>query len=226
MSRGIFVTGTDTGVGKTVVTRALVRAFVRRGIRVGAVKPVESGTVLEAGRQIPLDARALKNAAGMAGEIDEVIAYAFQSPVSPHLAAAREDRTIEAGPITALLERWAGFTDLVVAEGAGGLLVPLSDELVYGDVIAASGFRLLVVAPNQLGAINTTLLTLEAARARNIDVAGVILNRTPERDLGNRKAIERHGRVPILGEFPTAEKDGDDVLAELAETHLDLGCLL
>lgn len=226
MAKGIFVTGTDTGVGKTVVTRALVRAFVRRALNVGAVKPVESGADRVGGKIVPPDAAALRKASGKAWRLDAAYAFAFPDPVSPHLAAFRAGETIAADPILDLIERQASESDLVIAEGAGGLLVPLSPSLLYADVIAASGFCLVIVAPNLLGAINHTLLTLEAARSRKIDVAGVILNRTPKADFGNAEAIRHHGRVCILGEFPTFETDDDDVLASLAEAHLNLDHLL
>jgi dethiobiotin synthetase len=218
MNRGIFITGTDTGVGKTIVTRSLARSAVRQGIRIAALKPVESGVI--PGKRT--DAKQLIAAACRTERTEDVCAFAFRAPVSPHRAAKIEHRAIDPNRIVSFLEKWTKRADLVLAEGAGGLLVPLADNVTYADVIAHSGFSLIVVAPNRLGAINSTLLTIEAARQRNIEIIGVILNGTPESEFGNADAIQSFGLVPILGEFPTALSDDDDSLADLAEAHLEL----
>ncbi len=225
MTRGIFVTGTDTEVGKTIVTRAIVRAAVRRGRSVSALKPVESGVPKVNGAWAPMDATALLAASARDFAISEICPYMFPDPVSPHLAARRVGGSIVSEPILDLLEDHRGRSDLVIAEGAGGLLVPLSDDLLYADLIARTGFELLVVAPNVLGTINATLGTLEAASARGIKVLGVVLNKTPAADLGNGEAIARHGKVEILGEFPTLDGN-DDELASAAESALDLDRIL
>jgi dethiobiotin synthetase len=226
MTTRIFVSGTDTGVGKTFVARAIVRAFVRRGHAPAVAKPVESGAAITAGEPLPADALALLRAARRAEPVDAVCRYRFPDPVSPHLAAARVGVRIEADEILALLRGREAVADLVIAEGAGGLLVPLSDELLYADLVARSGYRLVLVAPNVLGSINASLLTIEAARARRIEIAGVVLNRTPAAELGNAAAIVRHGHVPLLGEIPDCDDPADDdALADLAERHLDLDAI-
>ncbi len=222
MKTGIFITGTNTEVGKTVVARALVRAFVRQGLEVAAVKPVESGARRVNGRLVPADATDLLRASGRSTDVSDVCAYCFADPVSPHLAARRVGETIEAGPILALLERQGQGADLVVAEGAGGLLVPLSDTLLYADLIARTGFGLIIVSPDVLGTINATLLTIEAARARKIPIRGVILNRTSPVDLGNAEAIAVHGKVTVLGSFPDMPDADDDTLARLALSQINL----
>jgi len=224
--RGIYLTGTDTEVGKTIVTRAIVRAAVRRGIDVVALKPVESGAPEVDGELVPEDAVALIEAARSQEGIGDICRYRFPDPVSPHLAAERVGRAIEPGPILELLAGHARRHELVIAEGAGGLLVPLSDTLLYGDLIAESGFALVIVAPNVLGTINATLQTVEAARRRNIEVLGVVLNQTPPTELGNADAIATHGAVPILGELPTADIGDTDALADAAERTLNLDPLL
>jgi len=221
----LFVTGTGTGVGKTVVARAIARALVRRGATVAAVKPVESGAPERAGALAPEDAVALARAAGRGSEGVPACLYALPDPVSPHLAAARAGVTISAGAILEMLESSEEGVDAVIAEGAGGLLVPLADDLLLADAIARAPYRLLIVAPNALGSINATLLTVEAARRRGIDVAGVVLDRTAPPGLGNAEAIAAFGRVPVIGEFPDAPVDDDDALAALAEEHLDIDAL-
>jgi dethiobiotin synthetase len=226
MVKAIFVTGTDTEVGKTVITRALVRALVNRGMTVRAVKPVESGAPAVNGKLLPRDALALKQAAKRAGDLTDVYAYAFPDPVSPHLAAERVGDEIEIEPILALLDTEEQGADLVVAEGAGGLLAPLSDDLLYADLVAKAGLELVIVSPNVLGTINHTLLTIEAAKRRDIPIIGVILNGSPEGNLGNGEAIGRYSGVTILGTFPTTKTDDDNHLANLAEQHLDLEKML
>lgn len=227
MNSGIFVTGTNTEVGKTIVTRAIVGALVRRGIDVSAVKPVESGAPKDdTGRYCPKDAFALARACGQDPTLTANTAYCFSAPVSPHLAARKEGRTIDSEPILALLHRELQNSKVVVAEGAGGLLVPLSDTLLYADVIAESGFGLLIVAPDILGAINATLTTIESARLRSIPVLGVVLNRSGLMDWDNAAAIAAHGQVPILGKFPEATDAGDEQLARLAEEHIAIDEIL
>jgi len=222
MRHCVFIAGTGTDVGKTVLTRALARALSRRGLRVAAVKPVESGIARRPGEACATDAAALRAAAGTDVSDDDVCAYLLDDPVSPHLAASRQGIRIKASRIEALIERAEAAGDLVLAEASGGLLVPLSDELLYADLIAKTGLPLVVVAPNALGAINATLLTLEAARSRGIDVLGVVLNGSPKADLGNAEAIARFGRVRLLGLFPTVAPVDDDHLADAAEAHLNL----
>jgi len=222
----IFISGTDTEVGKTVVTRGVVRALKRRGQRIAVAKPVESGAELVGGELVPADAIALLEAARSDEPIDRVCAFRFPDPVSPHLAAANVGAEIDGDAVLALLAERADGPGFAIAEGAGGLLVPLTDNLLYADVIARSGYRLVIVAPNVLGTINATLMSVESARARGIEVVGVVLNQTPPDELGNAEAIAAHGRVPILGELPSAEDPGDtDALADLVERHLDLDAL-
>jgi dethiobiotin synthase len=225
MRHGVFIAGSGTDVGKTAVTRALARALSRRGLRVAAVKPVESGIARRPGEAHLTDAAALRAAAGTAARDGDVCAYLLDDPVSPHLAAARQGIRIEASRIEALIERAEAGSDLVLAEASGGLLVPLSDELLYADLIARTGLPVIVVAPNALGAINATLLTLEAARSRGIALLGVVLNGSPKVELGNAEAISRFGRTRIIGLFPTVTPADDDRLADAAEAHLDLDAI-
>jgi dethiobiotin synthetase len=225
LRRGVFVTGTGTGVGKTTVTRGVVRALVRRGVNVAALKPVESG-VKDVGDRSS-DAAVLMRSSGWGETFDDVCAYRLDDSVSPHLAARRQGVRIDPERLHALLRRAGKSADLVIAEGAGGLLVPLSDDLLYADFIATTGYRILIVAPNALGAIHATLATVEAARTRGIEAIGVVLNGTPQTDFDNAAAIERFGRVRILGCFPTVgANDDDDLLADAAEASIDLRALV
>ncbi|MDD5306090.1 MAG: dethiobiotin synthase [Deltaproteobacteria bacterium] len=225
MSKGLFITGTGTTVGKTVIARAVARAFTRRGLAVAAAKPVESGAAFVNGGLVPRDAEALRAASRFEGGLERLNLYRFEDAVSPHLAASRVGAVIEADLIVELVRALEPGADVVLVEGAGGLLVPLSDEVLYADVARAIGYPVAIVADNVLGAINHTLLTVEAARRRGLTVAGVILNRTPPEALDNEGAIARHGDVRVLGLFPDASVGDDDALAEIAEQTLDLDAL-
>ncbi|MFO8073423.1 MAG: dethiobiotin synthase [Polyangia bacterium] len=231
MTKRIFVSGTSTEIGKTVVARAVVAALRRRGIATLALKPVESGAPLVEGRLRPADAAALARACGLDPSSARNWLYAFGDPVSPHLAAARAGEKIDPEAVLDFLAQRERESDaeVVIAEGAGGLLVPLDDGLLFADLVARSGYELLIVSPDVLGTINATLLTIEAARSRGIPIDKVVLNRSGREELGNAEAIAAHGRVGILGglpELPAAALEDDAELAELAERHLDLDRLI
>ncbi len=170
-TRGFFVTGTDTGVGKTVVSLALIRGLRRHGLDVGAMKPVETGV----GPEGPLDALALRAAAGDADDLADVCPLRFALPAAPTVAAAAEGREVEVWAIHRAYERLAARHDCIVAEGAGGLLVPLADKLCMADLARDLDLPLIVVARAALGTLNHTFLTLEAAVSRGLDVAGVVI---------------------------------------------------
>jgi dethiobiotin synthetase len=218
MRRGLFVTGTNTGVGKTVVTRALARAALRRGLRPVALKPVESGVT---GVQ-ETDAACIARAAGRSASTEDYCLYAFSQPVSPHLAARLDNRIVDPARIAQFLTEWTAHADVVIAEGAGGLLVPLADGVTFGDVVARTDYALLIVAPDVLGTINGTLLTIEAARQRQIPICGVVLNGTGVNALENGAAVAKFGQVPVFGTFPALKNYDDDSLADAAEAALDL----
>lgn len=186
---GVFVTGTDTGVGKTVVSACLAKAW-------GADywKPVQTGLAEERG-----DTATVAELAGLDPGRLHPPRHAFAPPVSPHLAAA------EAGARIAVDDfRLRPSERPVVVEGAGGALVPLNEDETMLDLMARLDLPVVLVAADRLGAINHTLLTLEALRARGLQVLGVVLTGGPFGD--NRAAIERHGRVRILAQLPTADR--------------------
>lgn len=177
---GLFITGTDTNVGKTQVAARIAAALVEAGHRVGVYKPVASGVPAEA---IALEADAsdpvlLWHAAGQPGELDRVCPQKFEAPLAPHLAAAAASQTVDAELLRTGLGYWRKRSDIVIVEGVGGLMSPLSDEDYVADLAVEFGYPLVVVAPNTLGVINQTLQTLiTAATFRNgLDVAGIVLN--------------------------------------------------
>jgi dethiobiotin synthetase len=190
MLRGLFVTGTDTGVGKTVVSAALFHRY--RPARLRYWKPIQTGI-----EQDDDTAEVRRLAACRDDEIfDEGIR--LPHPVSPHLAAERAGITISLTRLRALPPE-EGATRWIV-EGAGGALVPINGCELMVDWMKALGLPVLVVARSSLGTINHTLLTLEALRARSVGVLGVVM--TGHLNGDNREAMERYGRVRVVGEMP------------------------
>jgi len=175
--RGLFVTGTDTGVGKTLVGAALARLLAQRGLKVGVCKPVESG-VPEPDLPGP-DARLLARAAGCDAPADIIAPYRLRRPLAPDQAAHTDGIRIDTGVIEQAVARLAASHDFLLVEGAGGLMAPLTGGFLMADLARQLGLPLLIVARHDLGTINHTLLTTFAARRMELPVAGIILNRLP-----------------------------------------------
>jgi dethiobiotin synthetase len=184
MAKGLFITGTGTGVGKTYVGALIARTLRNAGLRVGVYKPAASGCEMRDGALVSPDAVALWEAAGKAGTLERVCPQVFAAPLAPHLAARAEGRRIDAKLLRAGIEYWSETSEVVLVEGAGGLMSPLSDEDYNADLAAEFGFQLVVVAANELGVINATLQTLitAATYCDGLDVAGVVLNSATRRD--------------------------------------------
>ena len=197
--RGLFVTATDTGVGKTVVAAAIVAALRARGERVAAFKPVVTGTDEPADPDWPPDDELLAAAAGMRAE--DVAPARFGPPVSPHLAAQLAGTPLDPAALRAAFAGRAAQADVVIAEGVGGLHVPLTPDYLVRDLAVDLGLPLAVVARPGLGTINHTLLTVEAARAAGLHVAGVVMTPWPEQpsamEVDNRATIARLGAVEV-----------------------------
>jgi dethiobiotin synthetase len=176
--RGLFVTGTGTEIGKTYVAALIVRQLVNEGHRVGVYKPVASGCRIEGGALVADDALQLWNAAGRPGELARVCPQCFAAPLAPHLAAKEENKTVDPGLLRTGFDFWRDACDVVLVEGAGGLMSPLSDDDYNADLADEFGFSLVVVAANELGTINATLQTLIVADTfrEGLRVAGVVLN--------------------------------------------------
>jgi dethiobiotin synthetase len=169
---GLFITGTDTGVGKTHVACRIAGWLARAGYRVGVYKPAASGCTVQDGHLVADDAVQLWQAAGRPGDLDQVCPQRFLAPLAPPLAARAEGRRVDADLLRSGLEVWKRCSDIVLVEGAGGLMSPLGDEDYVADLAFDCGFPLIVVAPNVLGVINQTLQTLITAavfrgRAKN-----------------------------------------------------------
>jgi len=176
---GLFITGTDTGVGKTYVAALIARSLAASGRRVGVYKPAASGCTRDAnGGLVSDDAAALWQAAGQPGDLEHVCPQRFAAALAPHLAARAEGRMLDSKLLRCGLGYWKGRSDVVIVEGAGGLLSPMGDRECVADLALDFGYPLVVVSRNVLGTINATLQTLfTAAHYRGgLAVAGVVLN--------------------------------------------------
>ena len=188
---GLFITGTDTGVGKTQVACRIARWLVHAGYRVGVYKPAASGCTVQDGQTIAEDAELLWQAAGRPGDCQQVCPQRFLAPLAPPLAARAEGRKVDAAALRSGLDFWKDRSEIVLVEGAGGLMSPLSDEDYVADLAEDCGFPLIVVAPNVLGVINQTLQTLiTAATFRDgLPIAGIVLNELG-RDVSEDPSVE------------------------------------
>jgi dethiobiotin synthetase len=202
MSAGCFVTGTDTGVGKTVVACALLRALRARGIDAAGLKPVETG-VGDAG---PLDAIALRDAAGGSDPLELVCPQRFALPAAPTVAAEAEGAKVDLAALDAAFEALSARHEFLVVEGAGGLLVPVTTGLTMADLAARWSLALVVVARAALGTINHTRLTLEAATRRGLDVKGLVISHADgplsDADAANLAPLLAAPDAPLLGVVP------------------------
>jgi dethiobiotin synthetase len=199
--RGLFVTGTGTGVGKTVLSAALLAAMSAAGVRVRAHKPVVTGLDEPSETGWPPDHELLASVAGMTPE--EVAPLRYGPAVSPHLAAALAGETIDPAQLIARVRAAAIDDRALIVEGVGGLLVPLAGEFTVRDLATALGLGVVIAAGPGLGTINHTLLSIESARAAGLDVRAVVLTPWPEapaeRERSNRDTIARLGEVEVAG---------------------------
>ncbi len=203
---GLFVTGTDTGVGKTLITAALAAALRACGVDIGVMKPIETGCPTRRGRLLPLDALTLREASGSRDSLALINPYRFREPLAPMVAAERSGRRIDVKVLEERFSRLAGRHSAVLVEGAGGPLVPITERASFLDLSARLRLPLLVVIGSRLGALNHARLTVEAALHARLPVAGAILNhptvdRSPARTT-NLSALRRLLPVPVLGEIP------------------------
>lgn len=194
--KNIFITGTDTGVGKTLIAAALAAALKETGTDVGVMKPVASG-----GWD---DARFLIKAAGVTDNLFLVNPYCLETPVAPSVAADIEKRIIDIEKIRASYEELSRRHEMMIVEGVGGLLVPIYKKYLVSDLIKDLNLPIVIVARPGLGTINHTLLTISEARRSRIKVLGVIINNYDEADAGIAEktapeVIEKIGKIPVLG---------------------------
>lgn len=220
MNRGVFVTGTDTGVGKTIVSATLARLLRMNGIDVGVMKPVTSGCREEEGELLSDDALLLCQSAGIEYS-EDVAPYRLREALAPSEAARIDGVRVDFSRIRESFNRLAAKHEYVIVEGAGGLMVPLSGGLLVADLALELKLPLLVVARPGLGTINHSVLTCFAARQMGLQVAGVIINGMPENPgLAERGAAHQIGSLcgaPVLGVWPQHDEIEEmDIVDELA----------
>jgi dethiobiotin synthetase len=203
--RGLFITGTDTGVGKTYVAALIARQLVAANYRVGVYKPVASGCRRVEGKCIADDAVQLWQAAGCPGTLENVCPQRFAAPLAPPLSAQAEGKEVDANRLRNGLQFWKNVCDIVLVEGAGGLMSPISDNDYNADLAIDFGYPLVVVAPNVLGTINATLQTLITASTygTGLEVCGIVLNGQSQltdeaTSAGNLVELKRRAVPPIL----------------------------
>lgn len=203
--RGFFIAGTDTHVGKTRVAAALLHACAALGHRVVGMKPVAAGAELIDGQWVNEDVALLTAAGSVRAAPEAINPYLFREAIAPHIAAEHKGARIEIPRIRAAYEVLAGEADLVVVEGVGGLLVPLSERKDAADLAVALGLPVILVVGMRLGCLNHALLTVEALAARDMPLAGWVANRIdPEMAAyeENLLALRRRIAAPLLAEMP------------------------
>ncbi|QGJ69559.1 ATP-dependent dethiobiotin synthetase BioD [Planctomycetales bacterium 10988] len=210
---GLFITGTDTEVGKTYVACRIAESLVQEGFNVGPYKPVASGLVMREGEWISEDAAQLWEAAGEPGTLAQVAPQTFLAPIAPHRAARKEGEAIDRRLLVSGLDPWRESSDILLVEGAGGILCPLDEgEFYMADLARRFNFPLVVVARNALGTLNHTLLTFDAASARGLEVAALVLNTTTaetsdESQASNAEELRQRTGVPVFVQLGYQEKE-------------------
>jgi len=221
MGKGIFITGTDTGVGKTVFSAALARLLADKGLNVGVMKPVTSGCSERDGQLFSADAELLAWGARVLMN-QEIAPYLLREPIAPSAAAEMEQLKIEFSRILAAYHRLSEDHDFVIVEGAGGLMVPLAGGLLIADLVKLLDLPLLVVARPDLGTVNHTILTCFVARELGLEVKGTIINNYPASP-GKAESTAPHlidslSGVPLLARLPaTPALDDRSRVEKLAE---------
>ena len=205
LPKGIFISGTDTGIGKTVVTASLASCLKQNSITVNAIKPLQTGTILPG----LIDIEFVYKVLGEIYEIDKVCPYRFSDPLAPYVASNLESKDIDIEKIKNLIDESIKRFDVTLVEGAGGLLVPIKENYYMTDLIKEAGLELAIVIRPNLGTINHTLLTVKHARSKGIKILGLIISNYPKQpDLAektNIQLIEKLSGERIVGFLPVLE---------------------
>jgi dethiobiotin synthetase len=214
---GLFITGTDTGVGKTYVSTGIARALTFRGVDVGVMKPAETGCRMRAGRLMPRDALRLIKSANVKDPLSLVNPYRFSRPLAPAVSAEMGKKIIDPAKIINAFQLLSARHDFMIVEGAGGIMAPLSCAYTYLDLAKIMGLPVLIVARPGLGTINHTLLTIAALRGRKIKIAGIVINCALDRKSGPAEksspvVIEKMSHVRIMGTIPYGSRRFDELL--------------
>jgi dethiobiotin synthetase len=174
---GIFVTGTDTDVGKTYISEALIKHFCRQGFQTVGMKPIAAGAEIENGRLLNADVKAIVSASNVDAPIDQINPYVFAPAIAPHIAAQQAGIEIEIEPIMSAFKVLQQQADVIVVEGAGGFLVPINETLTMGDLAKALDVGVVLVVGVRLGCISHALLTVQSIEAKGLHLIGWVANR-------------------------------------------------
>lgn len=224
MTKGIFITGTDTGVGKTVLAGALAATLRAQGISVGVMKPFATGCALKNGKWVSPDTLFLKKCAGVPDSVEEISPLRFRSPLAPLVAATLEKRKINFSHLKEAFLKLKTRYDYLIVEGIGGIMVPLTAQKTVVDLAKFCGFPVLVVSRLGLGTLNHTLLTLSECRKHQLKIAGVVFNNGAKKrkkslaEKTNPKVLKKLGAVPVFADFPYLPK----VNVEKGRTQMNL----
>ncbi len=230
MSKGFFITSTDTGAGKTIIARAVIKVMQSLNIKVCAMKPIESGCAKEGDVLIPYDGSLLRQAAHMEAPLRLVTPCCFEKPLAPFAAAEIEGRTISIDEIKKAYFILQASHEAIVVEGIGGIMVPVTKDYYVVDLAKEFSLPLLIVIKPGLGTINHTMLTVNYALEAGLEVAGIVINysRPPDNSLAektNPKVLEEICPIPIIGTFPYLKDVGEDAIEKTALRNLDLEIL-
>lgn len=202
LPKGIFVTGTDTGVGKTVVTAALAHSLIQSGVNVGVMKPIQTGAALP----VLKDLEFVELVTEKSFVQEQYCPYIFKDPLSPYTASILEERHISIDKIKDSYNHLSSIHDLVLVEGAGGILVPILDEYTMADLARELGLSLIIVSRPDLGTLNHTTLTVEYAKSQGLTVLGIVISNFPVEpglaEKTNPQILIQMGGLPILGVLP------------------------
>lgn len=230
---GIFITGTDTNIGKTVVASGLAGALKNRGYDIGVMKPVQSGAAVKNGRLYSQDARLMMKAVKSRDAVELTCPALLHLPLAPGTAAEIEGKTVYLELIKRSFAELEKRHDLVIVEGAGGIAVPVYKKFLISDLISLLDIPVIIVARPSLGTINHTFLTIEHARRSGLSIIGLIINnyRGGIAEETSPKTITELTGIPLLGIIPNdrsinAESGKLGNIVSLVETHVDIDAII
>jgi len=205
-TKGLFVIGTDTGVGKTTIAGALARSLLTRGINCGVMKPIETGCERKGKELIPADGVYLKSAARSTESLNLIAPCRYQAPLSPYAAVLQGERSMDGASILSAFQKLESRHDFMILEGLGGLLVPLNEREELMDLVKEIDLPVLLVARSGLGTLNHSLLSIRYGRAHGVRFSGLLLNCTRSDQAAsektNLKILSERAEAPVMGPFP------------------------
>lgn len=227
MARGFFVTGTDTGVGKTIIAGAIIKAIQFLGHKTCGMKPVESGCGLEGDTLIPFDGTLLKQYSHSDEPITLITPCCLKSPLAPLPASEIDGIRVNISEIKNAFHKLQSKYETIVVEGIGGLMVPITEDYFSIDIMKDFGLPLIIVAKPGLGTINHIMLTVHHALEKGLDIAGIVLNyaQPPENSLAeetNPRLLEQICQIPVIGTFPYLKKLEENEIEKAAIKNFNL----